>query len=52
VAYLPDKLGANKVVIYYPAQHNTETDDDDIAWAMEGPALLKGISKFSFGWLP
>ena len=52
VGFLPEKLGANKVVIYYPAQRTLETNDDDIAWAMEGASILKGITKFSFGWLP
>ena len=52
VCYLPHDKGANKVDVYYPANITEDIKYKDVKWASDGMNQLKGLTEFSFGFIP
>lgn len=42
----------NRVIVYYPADVKNLEQFDDLYWALDGKAILQGLSNFLFGLAP
>jgi hypothetical protein len=46
------KIGANRVLIYYPVDKNSKEVYPDFKWAMDGDHMLKGLKRFAADIIP